>query len=89
MNGKEFIKAVKLITEEKGISEYPFSDVTAKDPYAKSVAFLKSANLMSGYPDGTFRPDNYTISVIFFSTELLLFSGLHLPHPYKGRLQLP
>lgn len=35
----------------------PFTD-TASSPYAEAIAYVKSAGIVQGYPDGTFRPDN-------------------------------
>ena len=35
-----------------------FSDVYESDWYYQSVSYLSSQNVISGYSDGTFRPDN-------------------------------
>jgi len=35
-----------------------FSDVTKDTPYYYSIKYLKENNIVSGYPDGTFKPDN-------------------------------
>ena len=38
-------------------NENPFKDVSGHEPFsADSIAFLKSRGIITGYPDGTFRP---------------------------------
>lgn len=39
-------------------SEAPFSDIPADDPYAGYIAYAKEGGIISGYSNGTFRPDN-------------------------------
>ncbi|MCL6647887.1 MAG: S-layer homology domain-containing protein [Chloroflexi bacterium] len=36
----------------------PFSDVTSSTSYSTAIAFLASQGVVSGYPDGTFKPGN-------------------------------
>lgn len=36
----------------------PFSDVTNVSPNFNAIAYLKGQGIVSGYPDGTFKPDN-------------------------------
>ncbi len=38
--------------------ETPFSDVPLGHPQAKAVSYVYAANVVQGYPDGTFRPEN-------------------------------
>lgn len=35
-----------------------FSDVPTEYPYSRSIAYLKSYNIIQGYNDGTYRPDS-------------------------------
>lgn len=37
--------------------EAPFNDITAKHPYKKEVQYLVNNGLISGYGDGTFKPE--------------------------------
>ncbi len=50
-----------LNVEEKKAQYAPFTDVQATDECAFAVSLLKDKGIMSGYPDGSFRPDE-TIS---------------------------
>ncbi|KKU79020.1 MAG: Cellulosome-anchoring protein, partial [Candidatus Peregrinibacteria bacterium GW2011_GWA2_47_7] len=45
----------KAATEEKNTSS--FIDVSEDHPYADAILFLKEEQIVSGYPDSTFRPD--------------------------------
>lgn len=36
----------------------PFGDVSANDPNANAIAYLKAEGIAKGYADGTFRPDS-------------------------------
>lgn len=36
----------------------PFKDVPANHPAAQAIQYLKEKNIISGYADGTFKPDN-------------------------------
>ena len=38
-------------------SAQSFKDVPASHPAYAAVEYLKSANIVSGYPDGTFQPN--------------------------------
>lgn len=35
-----------------------FPDVPSSHPYADAISFIESEELVKGYPDGTFKPDN-------------------------------
>ncbi len=35
-----------------------FDDVSFDDPNAEAISYLQSVGIVSGYPDGTFKPDN-------------------------------
>jgi hypothetical protein len=41
-----------------GAANAPFKDVPAGTALAEAVVFLKANNIIAGYADGTFRPDN-------------------------------
>lgn len=47
-----------------------FSDVSAKDWYSKFVAELQTDEIISGYPDGTFRPKHTVTCGQFLSMAL-------------------
>lgn len=36
----------------------PFSDVTNSSPYLNAIAYLKTQGIITGYADGTFKPNN-------------------------------
>ncbi|MBI5414552.1 S-layer homology domain-containing protein [Candidatus Peregrinibacteria bacterium] len=42
-----------------------FSDVNSSHKYAKSIQFLKDNNVVTGYADGTYRPDKPLIRAEF------------------------
>lgn len=44
------------LIENKPAGHAPFSDVNATDWYAKYIEQLAALGILSGYPDGTFRP---------------------------------
>lgn len=36
-----------------------FKDVFSTHPNAEAIAYLKNQHILTGYPDGTFKPDNF------------------------------
>ena len=38
-----------------------FSDVSENHPYLEAINYAKENNIVNGYDDGTFRPDNHLI----------------------------
>jgi len=53
-----------------------FPDVKASDWFAKYVCFAKSKNIVSGYPDGNFKPAN-TINLV--EALKIIYEGLSIP----------
>ncbi len=50
---------MKLIQQTITTLETPiFTDITALTPYKDSITTLKQQNIISGYSDGSFKPDN-------------------------------
>lgn len=47
-----------------------FSDVPAEDPYAGYIAFCLKEGIVSGYADGTFKPNNELTGYAFFKILL-------------------
>jgi hypothetical protein len=39
------------------VSNVEFSDITVQTPYYEAIMYLVDNHLLSGYPDGTFKPD--------------------------------
>jgi|GEM_PF-577763 len=76
----EFIQMlVKTLSLEAG-GEIKFSDVNADNWYYKSVAIVGALGLVSGYEDGTFRPDNpitreEMVLILYRAVELRGISG--------------
>lgn len=44
-------------TSTSAPSSIVFADVTANTPHAKAISYLQSQNVVGGYPDGTFKPE--------------------------------
>jgi len=78
------------------ISGQPFNDVASDDYCAPAVAQLKTLGLMSGYPDGSFRP-NSAITRAEFCAVAVRALGLHdlaesmrtLPPPFSDGESIP
>lgn len=80
---KMIILSTKLATEDKinnkNLSENPFVDTPTSEWYAKYLAFAKDKNLISGYSDNTFKP-NQTINLAeTLKIFLQCFNGLEYP----------
>ncbi len=70
-----FPMAVYLI--ENGNDEGPFTDMSESSKYYKSVLNLYDRGIISGYPDGSFKPSNL-VSRAEFSKMLLLTAKYEL-----------
>ncbi len=57
----------------------PFPDVSGKTEHAAAIDFLKSKGIISGYPDGTFKPDNTINRAEALKLVLLGRKSLSLP----------
>ncbi len=51
------ILALSLIVG-MSLAEEEFSDIDSEKWYSEWVGIIKDLRITSGYPDGTFRPDN-------------------------------
>lgn len=63
-----------------------FKDVPEGAPYSESIAYLKEKDLISGYPDGTFRPDQgvsrvESLKFIFNALNYEVSDTVALPFP--------
>lgn len=58
-----------------------FPDVSSRSPYATAINFLVADGVLSGYPDGTFRPDQ---SVNRAEALKIIFLANHFPTPTAG-----
>lgn len=47
-----------LAADPPHFPQEPFSDVQEGSPYYEAVEYLREGNVLTGYEDGTFRPDN-------------------------------
>ncbi len=55
----EFVKLISPIVKEPDIdSVINFADVPTTHPYYKEIKLASNAGLVTGYPDGTFKPDS-------------------------------
>ncbi len=63
-----------------------FSDVDSGHKYYKSIKYLKESDIVGGYPDGSFKPDNTVsrveaLKMIFEAIESELSDGSNLTFP--------
>ena len=69
----------RLTDESHGVDEGPyktaFSDVAVGSWYYDAVAYLEHYKILAGYPDGTFRPNDF-ISRAEFAKIAAVFAGL-------------
>lgn len=56
----------------------PFSDVTPSNPNYTAIVYLKDHGVISGYPDGTFKPDQ-VVNRAEALKIILLGSGVQVP----------
>lgn len=64
-----------LSTHDKQVSRAVFTDVAGGKWYGGAVTYLTGTGVITGYPDGTFRPEN-TITRAEFTTLVVRFMGL-------------
>ncbi len=63
INRAEFVKIIAAAAFDASVADgckdtkTPFHDVKSSDWFAKYVCVLRGTNAVSGYPDGTFRPE--------------------------------
>ena len=48
-----------FLTSFTGLASANFTDVSPTNPYADAIAYLQKNNIVQGYPDGTFRSNNF------------------------------
>lgn len=68
----------RLIAEEKGESisgRAKFNDVSSKEWYADSIGYLSKYDIIKGYADGTFKP-NESVTRAEFVTMAVRYYGL-------------
>lgn len=77
-----FARLLKDRPEANKVYAMPYSDVTKDDWYAFAVSYMTENKLITGYPDGTFKPNN-PISRAEFAAIASRFdqlkTGLSLP----------
>jgi hypothetical protein len=71
-----FHSAADSQNEDHGVAA--FSDVSADYPYSSSVTFLKKRGIVSGYSDGTFKPDDYLKRAEL--AKILVIAHKAIPH---------
>ena len=83
--------ATRFNAEKFGKPSASFNDVTSSSWYYNSVSVAEANGWVSGYPDGTFRPDNYisraeTMTIINRtinrSVTIDRLNHLHVANPY-------
>ncbi len=57
-----------------------FPDVTAGSDYEQAIDLLASLNILGGYEDGTFKPDNNITRAEFSKIVYVIFNGLSDPN---------
>jgi plastocyanin/predicted DNA-binding antitoxin AbrB/MazE fold protein len=65
-------------TMDSGTSTQAFTDVSASSPYYNAVTYLKAHGVISGYADGTFKPDQQVNRAEALKI-ILLGSGIQVP----------
>lgn len=67
----------RLISEEKGETisgtSTSFTDVNKKDWYIKYVSYLEKYDIIKGYDDGTFRPEDYVTRSEFVAMSVRFY----------------
>ncbi|MHB1345071.1 MAG: S-layer homology domain-containing protein [Thermoleophilia bacterium] len=72
-------RAVSFLTERLPAPPF-FSDVPAGYRFRRAIEVLFDAGVLTGFPDGTFRPDN-SVTRGQLATMLVRLLGLHTPEP--------
>src|SRR3989338_10039459 len=80
MNKKFFLLMILGIFSATQIAfaQSAFPDVDEKHPYLKAIEFLKKNTVISGYPDGTFKPGK-TVNRAELLKILIEGSGYEVP----------
>ena len=66
-------------------SRNDFTDVSPDDWFNTAVSTMNNAGLITGFPDGTFRPDA-TVTRAAFATIVVRFSGVYV-YPSENRFR--
>lgn len=68
--------ALMLSAVAMSASASVFPDVTAENDYEQAIDLLASLNILGGYEDGTFKPDNNITRAEFSKIVYVIFNGL-------------
>ncbi len=60
----------RVLQQKDSYSQTSFKDVPKTEWYAPYVGYMTQNSIITGYPDGTFRPDEYISEKAFFSLVL-------------------
>jgi len=66
----------KKTTESRTLEAQDFTDLSVSHEYYPAVSFLRTKGTITGYPDGTFKPEN---DVSRIEALKMIFSGMDLP----------
>ena len=78
MNTKKLISALftaVFLLQCGTVYASTFSDVPYNNKYSTAISYLQSNNIVQGYPDGTFKPDNTINRVEFLK---IILEGTHV-----------
>ena len=85
INRAEFTKIIIEATfsdeEIEECTEASFSDVPAGEWYSKYICMAKKHGVVSGYPDGTFRPADF---INFAETSKIIAESQNIPEDTRG-----
>lgn len=73
-----------LVGTSQTISARLFTDVDSGSTYGNAITYLKQANIIGGYPDGSFQP-NKTVSRA--EAMKMILGGLNISGPTKPNLK--
>lgn len=69
---------LSLLATAAFVSELPFDDVTEQTPYYSAVDRLYNMGIISGYEDGTFKPNNKISVAEGITLAEKLFENIHI-----------